>query len=329
MGEESRPANGHHFDGRSLGESLGPALIEQCAGRLRDLSWFRSSWQRGGAATGFATWSDDSGMETPVLVKLPVGPVEYRWTTQLARPARVEDWRPTPRVLASGTVVGGYDFAWLVMERLDGHTLNHGWCRESLEDLLRSAAQMQAYAASVCPVVSSAPGPDWGKLLTKAREMVRESGLPEAQHWNESEKRVRRVLPKLMTRWDTRPIDTWCHGDLHPGNAMWRGGNCSRACVLIDLALVHPGHWVEDAVYLERQFWGRPEQLFGVHIVSTMAKYRRELHLATDGDYGMVANLRRVMVAACAPVWVAGEGHPKYLHAALETIDKLLPQVSR
>jgi len=33
-------------------------------------------------------------------------------------------------------------------------------------------------------------------------------------------------------------------------------------------------------------------------------------------------------MAACAPVWVAGEGHPKYLHAALETIDKLLPQIA-
>lgn len=63
--------------------------------------------------------------------------------------------------------------------------------------------------------------------------------------------------------WESRPRDTWCHGDLHPGNAMRRDlGNGQRGrCVLLDLAFVHPGHWVEDAVYIERQFWARPSCL--------------------------------------------------------------------
>jgi aminoglycoside phosphotransferase (APT) family kinase protein len=182
----------------------------------------------------------------------------------------------------------------------------------------------------VAPGVARPPEPDWDKLLHRAREVVRESELPEAQHWNESEKRVRRVLPTLAAKWAARPVDSWCHGDVHPGNAMWRmNGSGEAECVLIDLALVHAGHWVEDAVYLERQFWARPEQLFGVHTVTMLAKFRRELGLSTTGDYGAVANLRRVLMAACAPVWVAVDGHPRYLHAALETIDRLLPQVSR
>jgi hypothetical protein len=99
-------------------------------------------------------------------------------------------------------------------------------------------------------------------------------------------------------------------------------------CVLIDLALVHPGSWIEDAVYLERQFWGKPEALFGIHPVSTLAKHRRDLGLRTDGDYGTLANLRRVLMASVAPLYFAQEGHPRYLHAALETLDKLLPQVA-
>jgi hypothetical protein len=329
------PRHGH--DGRSLGESLGPALVQQCQGRLRGLAWFRSSWQRGGAATGFAEWLDEEGKPHAVMVKVPVGPVEYRWTTQLSA---LSEPGPTPRVLACGTSLGGYDIAWLVLEQLQGHTLNHGWCRESLEDLLRSVARMQARAAAVAPVAGRPPDLDWEALLHRAREIVRESSLPEAQHWKESERHVRRVLPKLAAKWAARPVDTWCHGDLHPGNAMWRGHGVQasnhtnnghappRHCVLIDLALVHPGSWVEDAVYLERQFWGRPEHLFGVHAISTLAKFRRELGLPTSGDYGAVANLRRVLMAACAPVWVAGEGNPRYLHAALETIDKLLPQVA-
>jgi hypothetical protein len=336
MGEPAHAIAPAIHDGRSLGETLGPALIHHCNGRLRDLAWFRSSWQRGGAATGFAQWLGDDHRPHNVMVKVPVGPNEFRWTTELAEAAPGPG--PTPRVLASGTTLGGYDLAWLIVERLDGHTLNHGWCRESLEDLLRSLARMQARAAAVSPLSGRPPDPDWDALLRKAREIIRESSLPEAQHWKESEKHVRRVLPKLAAKWSARPIDSWCHGDLHPGNAMWRpdsphqgtlnGNGPAKDCVLIDLALVHPGSWVEDAVYLERQFWGRGEHLFGVHTVSTLAKYRRDLGLPTNGDYGALANLRRVLMAACSPLWLAGEGNPRYLHAALETIDRLLPQVA-
>ena len=98
--------------------------------------------------------------------------------------------------------------------------------------------------------------------------------------------------------------------------------------MLIDLAFVHTGHWVEDAVYLERQFWSHPEQLHGVHIVSLMAKCRRDNGLSTDGDYGAVANLRRLLMAAVVPAHLRSEGSPRYVHAALEVVERLLPQVA-
>jgi len=316
---QDRPAH----ESPAFATSLGPALIEHCGGRLSNLEWFRSTWQHGGAATGFARWKHDDGSVSDVLVKLPIGPVEFRWTSQLSNH---DETSPTPRVIACGPSLAGYDLAWVIVERLEGHTLSHGWNRDALEDLLRSAALLQARAGVATPVAAAPPSPDWGRLIARAREIARTSELPEAQHWNEVEKRVQRVLPRLSARWAARPIDSWCHGDLHPGNAMRRRG--SGACVLIDLALVHAGSWVEDAVYLERQFWGRPEQLFDVHPVSILARHRRELGLRTDGDYGALANIRRVLMAACAPVYLVREGHPKYLHAALETIDRLLPQVS-
>lgn len=309
------------YDGHGLAVSLGPALVHQCRGRLTNPEWFRSTWQHGGAATGFAHWNNDDGTQTDVLVKLPVGPVEFRWTTQLSNERHDQ---ATARVIASGKAIGGYDLAWLVVERLDGQTLSHGWCKESLEDLLRAAATMQARAAECAAIAPALPSPDWSKLITRARDIARTSDLPEAPHWNEVEKRVQRVLPRIAARWAARPIDTWCHGDLHPGNAMRRG----QACVLIDLALVHAGNWVEDAVYLERQFWGKPDQLFGVHLVSALARHRRDLGIPTPGDYGALANIRRVLMAACAPVYMAREGHPKYLHAALEMLDRFLPQVA-
>jgi hypothetical protein len=315
---------GRPQDGHGIAASLGPALVEHCHGKLSSIEWFRSTWQHGGAATGFARWQDNGAAAIDVLVKLPIGPVEHRWTSQLSSEDAAA---PTPRVIACGETLGGYDLAWVVVERLDGHTLTHGWCKASLDDLLKAAASMQARATQASALAPAPPTPDWEKLIARARDVARKSDLPEAQHWNEVEKRVQRALPRMAMRWASRPIDSWCHGDLHPGNAMRRqhGG----ACVLIDLALVHAGSWVEDAVYLERQFWGRPDQLFGVHPVSDLARYRRDLGLRTEGDYGMLANIRRVLMAACAPVYLAREGHPKYLHAALETIDRLLPQVSR
>jgi aminoglycoside phosphotransferase (APT) family kinase protein len=311
-------------EGHVFATSLGPALIEHCNGRLSPIEWFRSTWQHGGAATGFARWTNDDGSATDVFVKLPVGPVEFRWTSQLSAHDAAT---PTPRVIAGGSTLGGYDLAWVIVERLDGHTLSHHWCKESLEHLLAAAAHLQARAAAATPVAAAPPSPDWSRLIARAREVARTSELPEAQHWNEVEKRVQKVLPRLASKWAARPIDAWCHGDLHPSNAMRRPA--TNASVLIDLALVHAGSWVEDAVYLERQFWGRPDQLFDVHPVSLLARYRRELGLRTEGDYGQLANIRRVLMAASAPVYLAREGHPRYLHAALETIDRLLPQVSR
>lgn len=327
----------------ALGAGLAPALLAECKGRLSSIDWFRALWQRGGAATGFAKWKTDSGDEVEVLVKVPVGPAEHFWTTELSRlngqfvpqsgpspsgSGNSTSHFPTPRVFASGLTLGGHDLAWLIMERLHGHTLTNGWRRESLEQLLRAAAMMQARAEAIKPVNARPTSLDWERLLAQAREVARKSIVPEAQQWNDIVKRAQKALPKIAAQWESRPIDTWCHGDLHPGNAMHRAEG-DEECVLIDLALVHAGSWVEDAIYLERQFWARPDALFGVHPVSMLARYRRELGLQTNGDYGRLANLRRVLMAACAPVHVAGDGHPRYLHAALETLERLLPQVAK
>ena len=105
-------------DTHDLAVSLAPVLQQQCQGRLGAIEWFRAPWQRGGAATGFSTWEMDDGRRVGVLVKLPVGPVEYRWTAALGavpegKWASEECLRfPTPRVLACGQELNGYDLAW-------------------------------------------------------------------------------------------------------------------------------------------------------------------------------------------------------------------------
>jgi len=121
-------------------------------------------------------------------------------------------------------------------------------------------------------------------------------------------------------------LDTWCHGDVHPGNVLRRGEH--GQLVLIDLGLVHPGHWIEDALYLERQYWGHEDWLGGVKPVSILGRLRREAGLPMDGDYGELANIRRVMMAACVPAVVDREGsNTKYLRHALDLIERLLPQI--
>lgn len=371
MGEEQQQAAAMtSHERQALGVSLGPVLHEVCEGRLGSIEWFRSTWQMGGAATGFAEWTDGDGQTRPVMVKLPVGFREYLWTLRLGAVDR-EAWaegeamaRPTPRVVAAGEELGGYDLAWLVIERLPGHPLSSTPSKAGLEAVLATAAEFHDRAGR-----EEAPGkppdpPDWPSLIGRGRESVQVSGIAQPQRWKQALKRVQKVLPSLMERWSSRPINCWCHGDLHPGNAMWRpipsgldigehasggngGGNgakapsgivgpecCGKAgedveacrCVLIDLALVHAGHWIEDAVYLERLHWGTPERLEGLKPVSALAKARKARGLCNGEEYNELANTRRVLMAACVPALLEREGHPKHVAAALELLERLLPQ---
>lgn len=332
-GPTAQASGGGARDTHHLAITLEPVLRAASAGRLSEIEWFHSQWQRGGAATGFARWTRPDGKTIDVMVKLPVGPVEYRWTTLLGS-IEHEDWtnddaRPSPRVVACGTEVGGYDLAWLIVEKLTGPPLASHLDESGLHDLLRAAAEFQQRATACAPIDRAPPTPDWSKLIDRSREIARAGGIPESQKWNETLKKVHKCLPLLSEKWSRRSINCWCHGDLHPGNALRRATDNGHApCVLVDLALVHPGHWVEDALYLERQFWGHADLLRGIKPVSELARLRRERGLPANDDYASVANLRRVLTASGAPALLDREGNPKYLHAALEMIEKTLPQVS-
>ncbi len=326
-------------DGAALAVFLEPALREACGGRLSKVEWFRSSWQAGGAGTGYATFTDDEGGEHQAVVKLPVGPVEHDWTTALGaispeRPCAAAACGPTPMVFAAGRSLGGYDLAWIVMERFAGSPLSQELNKQTVCELLETAVEWYCCARERREVTSADARPerDWELLLSKAREVAREGGIADAQHWNKLVHHVQKALPRLLSVWASRRVETWCHGDLHPGNAMWRsnGSGEGRRCVLIDLSLVHAGNWVEDAVYLERLFWGQKDRLDGVKPVARMAKALKERGLHPEReDYALLANVRRLLMAACVPTALAREGHPRYVGAALETLERLLPLLTR
>jgi hypothetical protein len=321
-------------DTQSLAASLGPALRDATQGRLGEIEWFRSTWQRGGAATGFAEWQFRDGHVAQAMVKLPIAPNEYRWTTVLGA-VEPEEWDaqearslPTPRVLATGESLAGYDLAWLVIERFPGHPIAGHLSEPLVRGMLGAAADMHARAARSTPLPAASEAPDWAVTIDKARAAVRDGRVLEEQRWANALRSVSRSLDALTRHWRERPVNTWCHGDVHPGNAMERPPNRAGApgrCVLIDLALVHPGHWVEDAVYVERVHWARPEVLCGVRPVEALAKLRRERGLADGGEYVFLADIRRVLAAASVPAFLAREGHPAYVRAALDILERTLP----
>ncbi len=326
-----------------LAAALEPALRQACCdqlagGELKPVRWFHAAWSAGGAATGFGTVSRPNTPDAQVVVKLPVGPAEYRWTTAMAQ--RLDDpaasiapaCLPTPRVYAHATKLGGHDFAWFVVERLPGDTLKQHLTTDCVNDLLATANRWHAAASQIADPANPPADPDWDSQLARARDACKATHFENAQHWNEVIKKVQRALPRLAGSWHARTINAWCHGDLHPGNAMRRAsepgtGDAPGSCVLIDLGMVHAGHWVEDAVYLERLFWAHPEALGGVKPVSTLAHLRRAAGLGASDNYTELANIRRVLMGATAPAFLHREGHPKYLRAALDHVERLLPQV--
>ena len=314
-------------DAGQLAHELAPALKDACDGRLHDLRWFRTDWQRGGAATGYADYHHHNGSSARVVVKLPIGPTEWRVLTDLAD----APGSPTPAVVASGLELAGYDLGWAVMECLDGPPLMAKLDKPALRDMADALGRFAALAGQRWPLRAPLDSPNWEAILDKARAALRDNPVPHAQRWNEAVKATQRLLPTLVQRWESRAVNTWCHGDFHPGNAMRRPEGSPwgpPGVILIDFADTHSGHWVEDAVYLERLYWGHEDQLQKQKPVSLIARARKDAGLHHDDDYQLLASTRRVLMAASVPAFLHREGRPAYLEAALGVIERLLPQVA-
>src|SRR5690606_12409434 len=156
---------------------------------------------------------------------------------------------------------------------------------------------------------------------------VKTNGVAERQRWTEALKSLAHRLDSVTAIWESRGPIEWLHGDLHMANAMCREPGDDAPVCLLDLAEVRPGHWVEDAVYLERQMWGFPERLRATKPVKAIGDARRRVGLDGGPDDARLATIRRVLLAGTAPAFMRSEGHPAYLRACLERLEQLLPQV--
>ena len=307
-----------------LGTTLAPAVQRACDPHLSEIHFFRTDWQRGGAMTGYADFTDDTGTH-PVVVKYPIPPRERRWLNRLQTDQH-ELGDIVPKVYASGDSINGYDFAWVVMERLTHGPLDTSWQGEEWDLLIQAAGRYYA-AASQHPVDQPPRQEDWADIIKRARAKLREHGVAEEQRWNKALKALQKKLPQVLAAWDARDVDCWCHGDLHMANAMTRDEPPQGCALLFDFAAVHAGHWVEDAVYLEHLYWAAPDRLAGRAPVKMIAHQRKALGLAQDPEWPNIANLRRVLLAASVPAYLHQEGNPKHVHAALERLEQSFSQL--
>lgn len=287
--------------GVPFGAALAPALVEACGGKLSDITWFRTQWQRGGALTGYATWDDggSSGGVKKVVVKMPVPPRERRWLVALhAGPNPAVPW-----VFANGQELAGYDFAWVVMERLPFGPLGEAWGGREFDLIVDAAGRF--YAATADAPIDPAWSPrkrDWTKILGDARKHVQDRGVRESQRWKAALKRANKKLDGWVDTWHGRGFDDWCHGDLHLGNALsvaapGQDDDATDTARLIDLAEVRVGHWVEDAVYLEHLYWSARQRLGDRKIVSMVARERKRRGLNVGENWPELARVKRLLLA--------------------------------
>ncbi|MEO1236504.1 MAG: phosphotransferase [Planctomycetota bacterium] len=313
MNSQSESAAGSDWGAATpFGATLEPALREACGGRLSRVNWFRTAWQRGGAVTGYATFTAGDGAEHRVVVKLPVPPRERRWLKALQGVGDGDDEAVhaggIPRVWADGASLGGYDLAWVVMERIGHGPMDHRWGGREFDGVVDAAGRFYAGAAAVAIDPSSeARRRDWSAMLAAGRERVKARGASQPQRWKAALKRASRRLDGWVERWAERGAEDWCHGDLHLGNCLCRsspedadglpGAGGPGDAVLIDLAEVRVGHWVEDAVYLEQQFWSSPHRLGGRKLVSLLARERKARGLRVGEGWPELAKVKRALLA--------------------------------
>jgi hypothetical protein len=300
-------------------------LIEACEGRLKDITWFRTDWQRGGAATGTGVYRLDDGFDADVVVKLPVVPRELMWISRLQGDDDQQE-SVAPRLHASGQTLGGYDLAWMVIERFRHGPLGARWHEHHMARLAAAAARFYA-GASKYPVDQDPKNEPWDELLKEAQQGLKDNDIPNRKAWKSAVNTMRGRLDKVLSPWEARDAGQWLHGDLHLANAMSRESMESGPVCLIDYGEVRPGHWVEDAVYLERQLWAKPQRLKVHKPVREIAAARRALGLPVDDDYPRLAQIRRALLAATTPKYLKSEGDPRHLDACLDRLEKALVEL--
>jgi Ser/Thr protein kinase RdoA (MazF antagonist) len=174
------------------------------------------------------------------------------------------------------------------------------------------------------------PPNDWTQLLKRARQSISKDTIAHSQRWRKLLKAVGKQLPDWLDTWNARDTGFWCHGDLHPGNAMSRnpaptlGSQAAGPAVLFDLACVRQGHWVEDAVYLEHLYWASPNSLHAAKPVKLIAQHLRDYGLPPGHNWPELANIYRALLAMTAPIQRSAYNGSTHTAASLNVLERLV-----
>ena len=309
---------------RSLAQGLADVLQVACEGRLGQITWFKADWQRGGAATGTTKYKINGDTHKQVVVKLPVVQRELLWTRRLQDDN--DENLVIPKLYASGETLGGYDMAWIIIERFEHGPLGLHWFDKHISHITTAAARFHK-AASAYPMSESPYSEDWNQLVRDSQVSLKINVVEHKDRWKAALKTLRGKLKTIVNEWNNRPVDQWLHGDLHLANAMSRVSIENGPVSLIDLAEVKPGHWIEDAIYLERQLWANPARLKAAKPVKILALERKALGLSNGENYHRLANIRRALLAGTALRFLKNEGHPRYLEACLNWLESSLAEL--
>ena len=198
----------------SLASSLEPALRKQTNNRLNDIYWFRTDWQRGGAATGFATWDGDAE-KTDVVIKLPVNQRELGWTRKMQSAGGV-----VPQLFDSGEQLNGYDLTWMIIERFPVGPLGKHWESNNIARIAEAAARF-TNGASAFPVDQAGRREDWSVLLRTAKKSVRKNHIQNEKSWKKENiyqkiQDYNKELPKFIFH-DGPP---YANGNIHLGHLL-------------------------------------------------------------------------------------------------------------
>ena len=285
--------------------------------QFTDLVPFRTVWQHGGAATA---WVKCVESQRDGMVKLPVKAKERRWHRRIRES---HDPDLAPELFAVGDTIGSVDFAWIVMERIQGNPLHQAPDVHAVDQACEAFARFQK--ASRPFAVQQRPAPaGWLKQIEQTRKSLQ--ALPEdlAVSWRDALDALAKYHDEAIATWRYRPIKGWVHGDAHLGNILRTEQDGVR---LIDCAQVRAGHWVEDAIALERPLWQRPELLSTTDPVDMMAGYRRQMGLPVRAEDGRLAAIRRTLLAATAPAWSRTEGGFSGLRSTLKVLEQGLREI--
>ena len=196
------------------------------------------------------------------------------------------------------------------------------WNDNIISRIAHAAAAFTS-AAREFPVDQNGRQEDWKELIQRAKQSIKLNSINSSSNWKKLYKYLSTKLDDVLDIWRARHTRQWLHGDVHLANSMCRSDKDDAPVCLIDLAEIHAGHWVEDAIFLERQLWGHPSRLASSNPLKAMAYARKAIGLNVSEDYPELANIRRLLLAATAPAFMQSEGDPRYLAACLDQFQRM------